>query len=153
PDTTDPNSTLRGPGLVAPVGQKAHFPPRLKFTPEVGPFQIELTNRDSLFNPGPDHIRGTADDIVLRSRFNANPQYIPAGKSLPAPESYGVLSGLRPDAQSRGLGTLPGGLPLYKGKTLVGGIGVFFPGTTGYATEENSSLNDAGLFDPTKPDL
>jgi uncharacterized protein GlcG (DUF336 family) len=51
------------------------------------------------------------------------------------------------------MGTLPGGLPLYKGKAPVGGIGVFFPGTTGYATEENSSLNDAGLFDPTKPDL
>jgi uncharacterized protein GlcG (DUF336 family) len=153
PDLAHPNSPLQGPGFVAPIGLNAHFPPRIKFTPEVGPFEIEHTNRDSIVSPGPDHIRGTADDITLRSRFNANPAFIPAGESTPPPESYGYLSGLLPDAQSRGLGTLPGGIPLYKGKTLVGGIGVFFPGTTGYATEENSSLNGAGFFDPTKPDL
>jgi len=30
--------------------------------------------------------------------------------------------------QSRGIGTLPGGIPLYFRGALVGGIGVFFPG-------------------------
>ena len=34
---------------------------------------------------------------------------------------------------------------------LVGGIGVFFPGTTGYAAAENSSLS--ADYDPNKPDL
>jgi uncharacterized protein GlcG (DUF336 family) len=34
----------------------------------------------------------------------------------------------------------------------IGGIGVFFPGTTGYATEENSQLNDAGLYNPKQRD-
>ena len=53
-------------------------------------------------------------------------------------------------AQARGIGTLPGGIPIFKDGQLVGGIGVFFPGTTGYATEENSALD--ALYDPTKPD-
>src|SRR5262249_15492916 len=33
---------------------------------------------------------------------------------------------------------------------VVGGIGVFFPGKTGFADEENSALQSN--FDPTKPD-
>ncbi len=84
-------------------------------------------------------------------------QYIPEGGNLVAPESYGQVTGILPTAQSRGMATLPGGVPLYKkqpnGKfALVGGIGVFFPGTTGYATEENSSLNTPLLRDKKKPD-
>jgi uncharacterized protein GlcG (DUF336 family) len=157
PDITDPNSTLRGPGFVAPVGLKGHFPPRIQFTPQVDLFQIEQTNRDSIISPGPDHIRGTADDIRLRSRFNVNPAFIPPGQGINAPESYGFVSGLLPDAQSRGIGTLPGGIPLVKKDAqgnagIVGGVGVFFPGTTGFATEENSSLNEDGLFNPAKVD-
>ena len=38
-----------------------------------------------------------------------------------------------------------------RGNLAVGGIGVFFPGTTGFASEENSSLS--ADFNPTKPDL
>ena len=152
PNIPDPNSPDRGPGFVAPIGKKGHFPPRVMFTPQVDLFEIEHTNRDSIVSPGPDHIRGTADDIVLPSRFNADPAFIPPGKNLPPPESYGFISGLLPSAQSRGIGTLPGGIPIYKNGVLVGGIGVFFPGTTGFATEENSDLNDAGFYDPTKPD-
>lgn len=62
-----------------------------------------------------------------------------------------------PSAQSRGIATLPGGLPLYKKQpngsfAEVGGIGIFFPGTTGYATEENSSLNTPLVRDKNKPD-
>ena len=153
PESSTGPDHVRGPGFVAPIGLNAHFPAGIKFTPEVGPFEIEHTNRDSIVSPGADHVRGTADDILLASRFNADPAFIPAGKATPAPESYGFLTGLLPTAQSRGLGTLPGGIPIYEGLTLVGGIGVFFPGTTGYATEENSALNDAAHFDPTKPDL
>ena len=58
------------------------------------------------------------------------------------------------------MGTLPGGIPIYKHlsaatnspASLVGGVGVFFPGTTGYASAENSSLNAVG-HDPNQPDL
>ena len=152
PNIPDPNSPAAGQASSPPIGKKGHFPPRVMFTPQVDLFHIEHTNRDSIVSPGPDHIRGTADDIVLPSRFNVDPAFIPPGKNLPPPESYGFLSGLLPSAQSRGIGTLPGGIPLYQErKQLVGGIGVFFPGTTGFATEENSDLNDAGFYDPTSP--
>jgi uncharacterized protein GlcG (DUF336 family) len=159
PSITDPNSTLRGPGFVAPVGVKAHFPPNVPFTPQVDLFQIEHTNRDSTFNPGPDRIKGTADDVRLAERFNIDPRFIPSGpsgsgpggrKDLFVPDSYGFVSGLRPGAQSRGIATLPGGVPIVKNGQVVGGIGVFYPGRTGYATEENSALSTT--FDPAKPD-
>jgi uncharacterized protein GlcG (DUF336 family) len=143
PDISDPNSTLRGPGFVAPVGVGGHFPPGVNNTPQVDLFEIEHTNRDSLVTPG--------SPTLKPSRFNVPLQFIPAGQELFAPESYGFVSGILPTAQARGIGTLPGGIPIYENGVLVGGIGVFFPGTTGFATEENSSLG--ATYDPTKPDL
>src|SRR5947199_267089 len=59
PNITDPNSTARGPGFVAPVGIKGHFPPGVPFTPQVDLFEIEHTNRDSSYAIGPDGILGT----------------------------------------------------------------------------------------------
>ncbi|MCE9530906.1 MAG: heme-binding protein [Planctomycetes bacterium] len=150
PNDTNPNSTVRGPGYVAAVGANAHFPPGVPNTPEVDLVGIEHTNRDSLIHPGADGIKGTADDVKLPYRFNINPAFVPAGKQIFAPESYGFSSGIMPTAQARGIGTLPGGIPLYKNGELVGGIGVFFPGKTGYATEENSATS--ATYDPTKPD-
>ncbi|HSQ58320.1 MAG TPA: hypothetical protein VLM40_21545, partial [Gemmata sp.] len=156
PNITDPNSTVRGPGFVAPVGIGGHFPPNVQNTPQVDLYEIEHTNRDGTFAPGPDGIKGTADDVQLPERFNLNPAFVPPGEELTPPDSYGVESGLaprvngKPVAQSRGIATLPGGIPIYKNGQVVGGIGVFFPGRTGYATEENSSLSTT--FDPTKPD-
>src|SRR5207302_58280 len=107
---------------------------------------------------GPDRVKGTADDIPLAERFNIDPAFVPAGQELTPPLSYGetILSDAarRNPAvnhyQARGVATLPGGIPLYKDGSLVGGIGVFFPGTTGFATAENSSLSTT--FDPAKPD-
>ena len=96
-------------------------------TPPVDLFDIEHTNRDSLLHPGLDGRRGTADDILLDYRFNIDPNNVPAGQEIEAPESYGRQSGLMPLAQSRGIATLPGGIPLYKNDCHVGGIGVFFP--------------------------
>lgn len=169
PNIEDPNSTLRGPGYVGPIGKKAHFPPRVQFTPQVDLFQIEHTNRDSIISPGPNHIRQdtvingqvvpspTGDDVLLPNRFNVPTQFLgnPANP-IKAPESYGFVSQMLPSAQSRGIATLPGGIPLFKtanGQTAeVGGIGVFFPGETGFATEENSKLNEAPFHDPTKLD-
>ncbi|MFO0800448.1 MAG: heme-binding protein [Gemmataceae bacterium] len=150
PSITDPNSTQRGPGFVAATNIGNHFPPGIAFTPQVDLFQIEHTNRDSIVNPGEDRIKGTADDVALAQRFNIDPAFVPAGQALFAPESYGFSSGVRPRAQSRGVATLPGGIPIYKNGQVVGGIGVFFPGKTGFATEENSSLSFT--YDPTKPD-
>lgn len=155
PNLTDP--FLRGPGFVAPIGVKGHFPPNVAFTPQVDLFAIEHTNRDSILHPGGDHVKGTGDDVPLPSRFNVNPAFIPAGKEINPPLSYGeyILSAAdRLTAlnhyQSRGIATLPGGIPLYKNGSLVGGIGVFFPGDTGFANEENSRLS--ADFNPAKPD-
>jgi len=157
PSITDPNSTMRGPGFVAPVGLAGHFPPNIKYTPQVDLFAIEHTNRDSIVGPGPDRIKGTPDDVTYNARFNINPAFLGAGVTLESPESYGMISGYQPGAQSRGLATLPGGIPIYKPSEtapnpprMVGGIGVFFPGKTGFATEENSALST--MFDPSKPD-
>jgi uncharacterized protein GlcG (DUF336 family) len=155
PSITDPNSPLRGPGYVAPVGLGGHFPPGVAFTPQVDLFGIEHTNRDSFVHPGPDGIKGTADDVFAPTRFNAD--FLP-GKDLTPPLSYGEaimpMADLEnpaiPKPQARGIATLPGGIPLVEYGTLVGGIGVFFPGKTGYASEENSSLSVD--YDPKKPD-
>ena len=151
PNIKDPNSTIRGPGFVAPIGVGGHFPPGIQNTPSADLFEIEHTNRDSIKHPGLDSIKGTADDIPLPSRFNVPKAYIPAGQELAPPESYGFVSGRMPDAQSRGIGTLPGGIPLYKdingdgrGDTLMGGIGVFFPGPKGYATYEQGFVAGIG---------
>ena len=151
PNIVDPQSTLRGPGFVAPIGLGGHFPPGVAFTPHVDLFGIEHTNRDSTLHPGDDGIKGTTDDILLRGRFNANQNFVDAGQAIDAPESYGRVSGLLPYAQSRGIATLPGGVPLFRdtnsdgvGDTLVGGIGVFFPGVNGFATHEQGFVANAG---------
>ena len=178
PNISDPNSTQRGPGFVGAISLGNHFPPGVAFTPQVDQFQIEHTNRDSRYAVGPDNIKGanngfsTGDDILLPARFNENPAFIPAtiqtpgltidpngrATSLAPPDSYGFLSGQMPGAQGRGIGTLPGGIPIYEhdynqpGAPLiqVGGIGVFFPGTNGFASSENWSLSSD--YNPALPD-
>jgi uncharacterized protein GlcG (DUF336 family) len=141
PNIADPASPLRGPGFVAPIGIGGHFPPEVLFTPPVDLFGIERQSRDSRLHPGADGIKGTADDLTLTTRFDVDPAFVPAGVELEFPESYGRQSGKLLTAQSRGIATLPGGIPLYKmtaaGKPrLVGGIGVFFPGDDGFASHE-----------------
>lgn len=150
PNITDPNSTVRGPGFVANTGINAHFPHGTAFTPQVDLFAIEHTNRDGTFHVGPDGIKGTVDDVLLPQRFDLPDAFVPNGQDLAPPDSFGFESGLLPGGQGRGIATLPGGIPILKNGQVVGGIGVFFPGKTGYATEENSSR--ATTFDPTKPD-
>lgn len=158
PNSNDP--LFRGPGFVAPIGTGGHFPPGITFTPPVDLFAIEHTNRDSIEHPGPDGDRRTAgDNIMLSSRFNvalANVMFDsnndgvtdtanPAANQveITPPESYGKQSGRFEDAQARGIGTLPGGVPLFRdttgdgvGDVLVGGVGVFFPGPDGTADFE-----------------
>ncbi|MFM7515815.1 MAG: dockerin type I domain-containing protein, partial [Pirellula sp.] len=153
PNITDINSPLRGPGFVAPIGVGGHFPPEVRNTPLVDLLQIEHQSRDSSIHPGPDGIKGFGgDDITLSRRFNVNPAFV-ANKAQDYmklfPESYGFQSGMFTTAQSRGIATLPGGVPLYRQvdldpdpdkkklfPVLLGGVGVFFPGKDGYATFE-----------------
>ncbi|HEY6564503.1 MAG TPA: dockerin type I domain-containing protein, partial [Pirellulaceae bacterium] len=160
------NSAYRGPGFVAPIGVGGHFPPEVSFTPQVDLFAIEHQSRDSQFNAGLDGVPGNADDFALRHRFNVDPNEIAMGAQNffgVWPESYGRQSGTAVDAQARGIGTLPGGIPLFKivknaagvvqktpGKTpdipdtnLVGGIGVFFPGRDGFATFEQGFVHSS----------
>lgn len=157
PNITDPNSTVRGPGYIAPVGVGGHFPPNVANTPQVDLAEIEHTNRDGSYAPGPDGIIGTVDDMKRTMRFSLDPAYVLDSQKLTVLDGYGAVSGTGPRtangipiSQNRGIATLPGGIPIYKNGQLVGGIGVFFPGKTGYATEENSQLSTT--YDPTKPD-
>ncbi|WP_145274582.1 heme-binding protein [Tautonia plasticadhaerens] len=168
PNFTEPNSTQRGPGTVARIGIGGHFPRNVNFTPQVDLAQIEHTNRDTTFHPGQDRIKGTADDIELPNRFNIPDEAIPdrlleQDLFIKPPDSYGFVSGLLPGAQPRGVSTLPGGLPILRAfkteikgierlrASIIGGLGVFFPGDTGFAIEENSTLNGLA-YDPEKRD-
>jgi uncharacterized protein GlcG (DUF336 family) len=119
PESTNP--TTAGPGYVAPIGLGGQFPPGISNTAVPDLFGIEGTNRDTLMSPG---------------RFNT-PTYVPGLNAL---VSYGQASGLLPTAQPRGIGTLPGGVPIYENNDCVGGIGVFFPGPNGYASYEQNNL-------------
>jgi uncharacterized protein GlcG (DUF336 family) len=151
PSILNQNSTLAGPGFVAPIGIQGNFPPGVPFTPQVDLFNIEGTNRDTTLHPIYDANGNVVSFQAVPTRFNVNPAFVPPGQSLQPPNSYGFISGLEPTAQPRGIGTLPGGIPLYENGVLVGGIGVFFPGTTGFADEENSSLGSN--YNPNKIDL
>jgi subtilisin family serine protease len=96
---------------------------------------------------------GTDDDVALMNRFNVPTADLPivggTPYDVPTPESYGVQSGLLTQAIGRGIATMPGGIPLLKAIpdpmlnspfTVVGGIGVFFPGLDGYATHEQGFI-------------
>jgi uncharacterized protein GlcG (DUF336 family) len=153
-----------GPGFVAPIGVGGHFPPQTNFTPQVDLFAIEHQSRDSQTHAGADGVKGNADDFTLNKRFNANEEFIPTAADDffdTWPESYGAtIQSADPEIrnlQSRGIATLPGGVPLYKtvvnasgtpiknpvsaSVNLVGGIGVFFPGEDGFATHEQGFVH------------
>ena len=152
PNSTDP--TVQGPGFVAAIGIMDQFPAGILNTNQVDLFNIQASNRDTSVHPTSN---GPVD---LNQRFNVNtsdiPSNIPQSQYLAPMDSYGFASGLDPTSLPRGIGTLPGGIPIYINDStgtpvLVGGIGVFFPGATGFASEENSVLSSN--YEPTKPDL
>ena len=115
------------------------------------PGDAALGANDGAYNPG--------DNVGLPDAYNLPTAYVPAGPGADFRASY--YDTLLPTAEqndpacptsaSRGIATLPGGIPLYEDGVLVGGIGVFFPGTTGFASAENFSLS-AG-YTPRLPDL
>jgi uncharacterized protein GlcG (DUF336 family) len=166
PNLMDKDSPWRGPGFVAPIGVGGHFPPSIANTPLVDLFAIEHQSRDSSTHPGFDGIKGFGgDDISLSRRFNVNPAFVSTAAidyMKLFPESYGTQSGVLSRAQSRGIATLPGGIPLYRqiknaaGEVmrveLIGGVGVFFPGPNGYASYEqgfeHSDIRAANMLPP-----
>lgn len=115
---TSIDESIRGPGFVAPVGIGGQFPPGIINQPLVDLFAIEHTNRVSSFVNG---------QLIADRR------------------SYGQQTGLMPTETSRGIGTLPGGLPIYRAGTdsLIAGIGAFFPGPNGFATFEQGFVASA----------
>ena len=171
---SNPSSTIGGPGLVAPIEIGGNFPPGVADSPLADLFNVEASNRAMLVNPGPSGILNTpgdaalgandgaynpGDNVGLPNAYDIDPADIPAGTVFTTNLSY-YDTLLSPADQSnpnvaqvasRGIGTLPGGIPIYEDGILVGGIGVFFPGTTGFASAENSSLS-AG-YNPKLPDL
>ncbi len=112
------DSTVQGPGFVAPIGIGGNFPAGVAHTPPVDLFNIEASNRIPTLNS--------------------------ANQALANLASFGTTAGIANDAQNRGVATLPGGIPIYRiingVSTLIGGIGVFFPGTDGYATHEQGFM-------------
>lgn len=157
PNLLDKDSVWRGPGFVAPIGVGGHFPPTIANTPLVDLFAIEHQSRDSSTHPGFDGIKGFGgDDVSLSRRFNVNPAFVATAATdymKLFPESYGTQSGILGRAQSRGIATLPGGIPLYRqiknaaGQVmrvdLIGGVGVFFPGPNGFASYEQGFEHSA----------
>ncbi|MFM8633422.1 MAG: hypothetical protein ACKOEX_01190 [Planctomycetia bacterium] len=105
------NESIRGPGFVAAVGVGGQFPPGIINQPLVDLFCIEHSNRVST----------VVDGVLIANR-----------------KSYGQQLGTAPNETSRGIGTLPGGLPIYRANSnqLIAGIGAFFPGPLGYASFE-----------------
>lgn len=137
PNSNDP--TLKGPGFVAPIGIGGHFPAGIENTPPVDLFNIEASNRDSSL------------PAAGKERFNIDLSNVTPGQEMTVPISYGTEAGIVGVAQNRGIGTLPGGLPIYYDPnhngidaTLLGGIGVFFPGADGLATYEQGFEADVG---------
>jgi uncharacterized protein GlcG (DUF336 family) len=108
---SSPDESIRGPGFVAAVGIGGQFPPGIINQPLVDLFCIEHSNRVS---------------TVVDGQLIANRQ------------SYGQQVGTAPNETSRGIGTLPGGLPVYRAGSnqLIAGIGAFFPGPFGFASFE-----------------
>ncbi len=161
------NPNYQGPGFVAPIGLGGHFPPQVSNTPQVDLFDIEHQSRDrQLLTAGVDQLFGTLDDLQLVNRFNVHPLDVATNAEAffsEWPDSFGVQAGTSIQSQSRGIATLPGGVPLFKtvinsaGVTqmrpnkapalpdvnLVGGIGVFFPGPDGFATYEQGFVHTA----------
>jgi uncharacterized protein GlcG (DUF336 family) len=133
--------------LVANPGLLASFNPAF-----VAPF-VPMTNVRTVggLTVNPNQDPGNPPDAGDVLRFNIPFANIDPTKvdALREPLSFGEISGLDPNARSRGIATLPGGIPIFRdcvagpggldagiGDTLIGGIGVFFPGRDGFATFE-----------------
>jgi len=153
PSILDPNSPLRGPGFVAPIGIGGHFPPGVSYTPQVDLFGIENTNRDTSFHVGPSGIAGAPDSIRLTKRFNIDPRYIPSriplSEYVAPPDSYGFVSGMEPNAQPRGIGRSPEASPSSRTASWSAASGLL-PGNNRLCRRREFPLS--ANYDPQKRD-
>ena len=153
PNIPDPNSPDRGPGFVAAGRQEGALPAPRHVHAAGGPVPDRAhqprQHRQPRARPHPRHRRRhrAAQPVQRRPRVHPARQEPPAARVLWLPLRPAPLGAVARHRHAAGRDPA-----LQERNQLVGGIGVFFPGTTGFATEENSDLNDAGFYDPTKPD-
>ena len=120
PNITDPNSTVRGPGFVAPIGIGGHFPPERRRSRRRSTCSPSSTpTATASCHPGPDRIKGTGRRHPAAEPLQHRPRVRPAGQALDAAAVVRRARSrpCRPtdrQPQSRGIATLPGGIPLYK---------------------------------------
>jgi uncharacterized protein GlcG (DUF336 family) len=93
-----------------------HFPPGVSFTPNAALYGIENTNRGCEFN-APFNL----GKEVPRAKALSE---LPCNSSDRRGCSLGVLTGKADLFDSNPAAVNPGGIPLFKGNTVVGGIGV-----------------------------
>ena len=165
PSITDPNSTSRARASWPRSASRATSRRASSYTPQVDLFQIEQTNRDSidqLDRPDgilPSTLRRYSRSVAVQRRPRTS-----STRTRPDAQSHGarvVRLRLRPGADRSslgGIGTLPGGIPIFKvvdvnGKPdiVVGGIGVFFPGRPA-TPPRRTRRSTTRLYDPKKPD-
>jgi uncharacterized protein GlcG (DUF336 family) len=106
-----------------------HFPPGIMFTDADGQYGIENTNRGCSFN----------------TTFAPNMAF-PLSRTLDGKFGLGILTGKKDVYDSDQALVNPGGLPLYKGGRMVGGIGV--TGVPGLVAEFAGFIGSvkSGLF-------
>lgn len=94
-----------------------HFPPGIRDTPNAALYGIENTNRgcdfNAAFNPGKDFPRATS--VINVGLCNSADQ---TGCGL------GITTGKANNFDSNPNAVNPGGLPIFRGCTLIGGVGV-----------------------------
>ena len=115
PNIPDPNSPDRGPGLRRPGRQEGALPAPRHVHAAGGPVPDRAhqprQHRQPRARPHPRHRRRhhAAQPVQRPTPRSSRP-----ARTCSPPESYGFVSGLLPTAQSRGIGTLPGGIPIYQ---------------------------------------
>jgi uncharacterized protein GlcG (DUF336 family) len=136
PASVDP--LFNGPGYVAPVGIGGEFPPGILRQPLVDLFAIEHTNRTSVVVGG--------NVVTNRASY--------AAQLGDCDGAVGSQEGQPPQPLARGIATMPGGVGIYRAlpktapdedklNALIGGIGVFFPGSDGTASFEQGFVASA----------
>jgi uncharacterized protein GlcG (DUF336 family) len=112
-----------------------HFPPGVLFTPNAALYGIENTNRGCDFNSP----FNTGKEVPRARALNA----LPCNSSDRRGCSLGITTGKLNFFDNDSTAVNPGGIPLYKGNTHVGGVGVV--GNFSGATAELVALGAAFL--------
>jgi len=113
-----------------------HFPPGISFTPNAALYGIENTNRgcdfNAAFNPGKDFPR--AMSVINIGACDSTDQ---AGCGL------GITTGKADDFDSNPTAVNAGGIPIFRGCTVVGGVGVVIKDNSGVLLPNHAEF--AGL--------